>query len=178
MTDYKVVQKVLHWLMAFLICIDLFVAQKFGRVMEEWDRLDSRIDHASIGTVVTVLFVLRIFFRLRYGAASLPEGMSTWQITLAKAAHVAFYVCIALLLLSGFATAINATNPIALFGQFDVTLGQQSDELFTLLRPVHEFATNALIALIVLHVAAALYHHFVAKDNSTFRMLKFWRSDA
>ena len=177
-TDYAVVQKVLHWLMAFIICLDLFVAQKFGDVMEDWDRLESRSDHASVGTVVTVLFVLRIVFRLRHGAAALPAGMSTWQVRAAHLAHFAMYFFVGLLILSGIATAVNAADPITLFGQVDITLGQPGEDLFRQIRPIHEFATNAVIVLIVVHILAALYHQFIARDDSTMRMLKFWRSEA
>ncbi|MDX1734047.1 MAG: cytochrome b [Halioglobus sp.] len=176
--DYTVVQKVLHWLMALIICLDLFIAQKFGNVMEDWDRLESRSDHASVGTVVTALFIMRIFFRLRHGAAALPAGMSVWQIRAAHLAHFAMYFFIGLLIFSGIATAVNAAEPITLFGQFDITLGQAGEDLFQQIRPIHEFATNAVIALIVVHILAALYHQFIARDDSTVRMLKFWRSES
>eukprot|EP00494_Astrolonche_serrata_P023382 UN23640 len=79
-SDYSVGQKIIHWLMAILITLDLFVAQKFGGVMEEVDRLESRIDHASLGIIVAFLFVIRIALRWKNGAPSLPDGMPTWQI--------------------------------------------------------------------------------------------------
>ena len=82
-TDYAIGQKVLHWLMALLIMLDLVVAQKFGDYMEEWDRLASRSDHASLGTIVTALFIIRIVLRLRYGAPPLNPDMSLWQTRLA-----------------------------------------------------------------------------------------------
>ena len=61
--DYSVGQKVVHWLMSILIVLDLFVAQKFGRVMEDWNRLESRIDHASVGMTVATLFLVRLYLR-------------------------------------------------------------------------------------------------------------------
>ena len=67
-SDYRVAQKVVHWLMAILIMLDLFIAQKFGGFMEDWDRFDSRTDHASVGTIVTILFVIRIYLRWKHGA--------------------------------------------------------------------------------------------------------------
>ena len=164
--------------MALIICFDLFVAQKFGRVMEDWDRLESRVDHATVGTVLTILLVLRFYFRFRNGPAALPAGMPAWQITAAKAGHFALYACMVLLVVSGFATGMNAADPLPLFGQLDITLGQTNEDLMQTIRPVHEFATNAMIVLIVIHVVAALYHHFVAKDNSSRRMLRFWKSEA
>ncbi len=57
-SDYLISQKVIHWLMAFLIILDLNIAQKFGGEMELWDRLESRVDHATVGILVTVLFIL------------------------------------------------------------------------------------------------------------------------
>ena len=61
MIDYLRAQKVIHWLMAIVIMLDLNVAQKFGGDMELWDRLESRVDHATAGLIVTFLFILRIF---------------------------------------------------------------------------------------------------------------------
>lgn len=174
--DYSVAQKVIHWLMAIILCLDLFVAQKFGRVMEDWDRLESRVDHATVGTVLAILLALRFYFRLRNGPVALPAGMPGWQVTAAKAGHFALYACMVLLVVSGYATGMNAADPIPLFGQLDITIGQTNEDTLQLIRPVHEFATNAMIALIAIHVLAALYHHFVAKDDSTRRMFKFWRS--
>ena len=75
MIDYLRAQKIIHWLMAIVIMLDLNVAQKFGGDMELWDRLESRVDHATAGIIVTFLFVLRIFLRFLYGAPALPEAM-------------------------------------------------------------------------------------------------------
>ena len=73
MIDYLRAQKVIHWLMAIVIMLDLNVAQKFGGDMELWDRLESRVDHATAGLIVTFLLILRIFLRFLYGAPSLPD---------------------------------------------------------------------------------------------------------
>lgn len=176
-SDYTVAQKVVHWVMGLLVMLDLFIAQKFGREMELWDRLESRSDHGTVGTVVALLFIARLYLRYRHGAPPLPPGMMKWQVQAAKAGHFLLYFFIGVLILSGLTTAMNAADPVSLFGVFDITLGRDTEEVFQRVRPVHEFATNAVIALIVLHIGAALYHHFVAKDDSTRRMLRFWRSE-
>lgn len=174
--DFTVGQKVLHWLMGIVIMLDLFVAQKFGNPMELADRLESRVDHASLGTIITVLFVLRIFMRLKYGAAPLPAEMPEWQQQLAKWAHVLLYILIASLLLTGIATAVNAANPIAIFGAWDITIGQSNEETFDFIRQFHEWVTNLIIGLIAFHIVAALYHGVVKRDGTMSRMLKFWQS--
>ncbi|MEM7020470.1 MAG: cytochrome b [Pseudomonadota bacterium] len=175
--DYSVGQKIIHWLMAILLIMDLFVAQKFGGVMEEIDRLESRADHASLGTIVTILFMIRLYLRFRHGAPALPAAMSDWQVKAAKIGHGLLYFFIGFLILSGIATAVNAASPIALFGNLDITIGQTNEETFSSIRVFHEFATNAVITLIVLHVLAAFYHLVVMRDRLMQRMLKFWRSE-
>ena len=50
--EYTVIQKALHWLMAGIIMLDLFIAQKFGNFMELPDRLESRVDHSTMGLIV------------------------------------------------------------------------------------------------------------------------------
>ena len=86
-SDYLISQKVIHWLMAFLIILDLNIAQKFGGEMELWDRLESRVDHATVGILVTTLFIFRIILRYMYGAPALPNSMPNWQKLSAKIGH-------------------------------------------------------------------------------------------
>ncbi len=174
--DYQVSQKVVHWLMAILIILDLNVAQKFGGFLEDADRIESRIDHSQLGMIVAVLFVLRIFLRVRYGAPPLPEEMPEWQKLAAHAAHWGLYVLIGTLILSGMLSAMNADSVVAPFGLFAFGDGNGEKDTFLFFRGIHEFITNAIIALIIVHVLAALYHLVVARDGSTTRMLRFWRS--
>ena len=64
MIDYLRAQKIIHWLMAIVIMLDLNVAQKFGGDMELWDRLESRVDHATAGIIVTFLLCFKNFFKI------------------------------------------------------------------------------------------------------------------
>ena len=175
-TDYSVAQKTIHWVMAAILMLDLVVAQKFGNPMELADRLESRVDHGSLGTIVLLLFILRIYLRVKHGGVTWPADMPEWQHRLAKVTHLLFYILIGVLLCTGIATAMNATDAIALFGLFDITIGRTDSSVFDLVRKFHEFATNALIALIALHIVAALFHGLIKKDGLTGRMLRFWAS--
>ena len=174
MIDYLRIQKIIHWLMSILIMLDLVIAQKFGGDMELLDRLESRVDHATAGMIVALLFILRIILRYRYGAPSLPSTMPVWQTYMAKAGHYGLYFLMGLLIISGITTANFTTDPIIVFGIINLSSEVNNIEMFNLIRGVHEFATNAIIALILIHIIAALYHHFIAKDDTTKNMLKFW----
>ena len=174
MVDYLRIQKIIHWLMSILIMLDLVIAQKFGGDMELLDRLESRVDHATAGMIVAFLFILRIILRYRYGAPSLPSTMPVWQTYMAKAGHYGLYFLMGLLIISGITTANFTTDPIIVFGLINLSSEVNNVEMFNLIRGVHEFATNAIIALISIHILAAIYHHFIVKDDTTKNMLKFW----
>lgn len=173
--DYSKAQKIIHWLMAIIIMLDLNVAQKFGGDMELWDRLESRADHATAGMIVTFLFILRILLRYIYGAPKLPTTTPAWQIVSAKFGHYSLYFFMAGLIITGIAMASFASDPILVFG-FDLAYASHDQNTFHVIRGFHEFCTNAIIALIVVHILAAIYHHFFAKDDTTKKMLMFWKS--
>ncbi len=182
--DYAVTQKLIHWLMGIFIMLDLFIAQKFGNFMGDPDgfiayyneaRFASRVDHATMGYILTTLFVLRIYFRRRHGGAELPAEMPGWQVTAANLGHWGLYGLMAALFATGIITASAASQPIVIFGAFDVAFGTSDEAFFQSVRQLHELCTNLIIALIVVHVAAALYHQFIVKDRTTRRMLVFWK---
>ena len=173
--DYLRTQKVIHWLMAIIIMLDLNVDQKFGGNMELWDRLESRADHATAGMIVTFLFILRIILRYFYGAPKLPSSMPNWQVLSAKLGHYSLYFLMAGLIITGISMASFASDPIIVFG-LDMAFLTHNENIFSLIRGFHEFCTNAIIALILIHILAALYHQFFAKDETTMNMLKFWQS--
>ena len=176
-SSYSSVQKVLHWLMATAIIADLFIAQKFGGVMEQWDRFESRSDHASLGTLVVILFVIRLTLRMKRGVPHLPSDLPDWQKRLAQFAHVGFYGLIGLLLVSGIASAMTADSQVSPFGLFAYGDGIADPELFTFVRGAHEWATKLLIGLIALHVAAALLHLTSRHHRQlTLRMMSFSKS--
>ena len=98
--DYAVIQKVIHWLMGIFIMLDLFIAQKFGNFIGDEigftnfyneTRFASRVDHATLGYILTILFVLRVYFRQRLGGAELPKNMPKWQIYAASIGHAGLY---------------------------------------------------------------------------------------
>ena len=118
------------------------------------------------------------------------EGMSQYTeaaFLIASTAPASIYDCTmvfnvsptsegnAFLLRMPLTTAANFTNdPIVVFGLFNLSSEVDNLYMFELIRGIHEFATNAIIALITIHILAAIYHHFIVKDDTTKNMLKFW----
>ena len=79
------------------------------------------------------------------------------------------------LIITGISMASFASDPIIVFC-LDMAFLTHNENIFSLIRGFHEFCTNAIIALILIHILAALYHQFLAKDETTMNMLKFWQS--
>ena len=174
--DYSVAQKSLHWLMGLAIMLDLFVAQKFGGVMTNVDRFESRSDHASLGTLVVAFLAVRLLFRIHQGTPPLPGDIPGWQQRAAHTMHIALYTLIGVLGVSGITAAANADSVVSPFGLFSYGDGAGSTALFNTARSIHELSTELIIGLIALHIAAAIYHLVSSHRRLTLRMLTFWKS--
>ena len=169
-STYQTSQKIIHWVMALLIMLDLFVAQKFGGEMTLADRLESRSDHATLGTIVIILFLLRIILRLRHGGVAANTSSPAWQNKAASLAHLGLYILMATLMITGVLSAMSATSNISVFG-LEINQGNTDNADFLSIRFYHELATQLIIGLISIHILAALYHHFIQKDGVLLKML-------
>ena len=176
MKGYQSTQKIIHWLMALLIMLDLNIAQKFGGDMDTLDRLESRIDHSSMGLIIASLFILRLVFRYKYGPPDYPASMPRWQVVSAKFGHYGLYFLMGGLIITGLLTARYASDPIFAFNAINLTIDYPDIETYNVLRLFHEIFTNLIIVLIGIHIFASMYHHFIAKDLTTINMVKFWKS--
>ena len=112
--DFLKSQKIIHWIMAIIIMLDLNIAQKFGGELDILDRLESRIDHTSVGLLITFLFLLRVFLRYKYGSPGYPDSMPRWQVISAKIGHYGLYFLMGGLIVTGLLTARYATDPFLL----------------------------------------------------------------
>jgi cytochrome b561 len=158
-------QRLLHWLMAICILSMLFIGVGMvSTIMPKYLTLVSI--HKPLGIAILVLALIRLVVRLRYGApmlpASLPEPMKL-------AAHLSHYVLYALMIgmpLIGWGMMSAANYPVVLFGGWRLpAILPQSDGLHTLLWNAHFYLAFVFFAVILLHVAAALFHAFVRRDG-------------
>ena len=86
-SDFLKSQKIIHWIMAIIIMLDLNIAQKFGGEMDILDRLESRIDHTSMGLIINFLLIFRVCLRYKYGYPGSHESMPSWQVSSANIGH-------------------------------------------------------------------------------------------
>ena len=164
----------LHWIVAALI-----VAQLIGGIVmhklpnSAAFKYEAYQMHKSFGLVVLALAVFRLGWRLTHRAPPLPEGTKGWERLLARATHTAFYMLIIAVPLAGWlmVSAIDYGTDSFFFVATIPELpgaGVLSGDAWA---EVHEYMAFAIIGLLVLHVAAALKHHFVDKDGVLARMV-------
>lgn len=179
-TRYGYIASALHWVMVAGIVAQYFLAEAAEE--NEHDpagSFDAAAMHTSIGLTILALAVLRVLWRVVELPPSHPQTMKRYERVLARSAHIAFYVLLFALPLTGWALATADGQAISFFGLFDlpqlrigaqlpIAGGTLTEEQ---LEEVHEVLFNGLLALAVVHIAAALKHHFIDRDNVLRSML-------
>lgn len=162
---FTALQRLLHWLMAVCILVMLFIGVGMvSTVMPTYLTLVSM--HRPLGIAILMFALIRLAVRLRYGAPTLPADLPEPMKLAAYLSHVAFYLLMIGMPLIGWAMLSTAAYPIVLFGSVHLpAILPQSDSLHTLLWNAHYYLAFAFFALILLHVAAALFHALVRRDG-------------
>jgi cytochrome b561 len=162
---FTVLQRTLHWLMAICILAMLFIGVGMvSTVMPKYLTLVSI--HKPLGIAILVLAVVRLLVRMRYGAPSLPADLPEPMKLAAYLSHYAFYVLMIGLPLIGWGMLSAAGYPVVLFdGVHLPAILPQSDSMHALLWNGHFYLAFAFFALILVHVAAALFHALIRRDG-------------
>jgi cytochrome b561 len=158
-------QRLLHWLMAACVLAMLFIGVGMvSTIMPKYLTLVSI--HKPLGIAILVLALIRLAVRLRDGAPPLPADLPQPMRLAAQLSHYAFYALMIGMPLLGWGMLSAAAYPVVLFGGWHLpAILPQSDGLHTLLWNAHFFLAFAFFALILLHVAAALFHALVRRDG-------------
>lgn len=163
----------LHWICALLILVLLGM----GHVMGELPRSPRYFWvynlHKSLGLTLLALMLIRLFWRLYAGAPKALPGTPTGQRLIAQATHWAIYGLALAMPLSGWLyDSASGLRPLTYFGLFNMPkLVPPDPGMKALAHQIHEYGGLILIALILLHAGAALYHHLVLRDATLQRML-------
>lgn len=126
--------------------------------------------HKSLGVTLLLILAVRILIRLRYGVPAFPSSMKSWEIKFAEITHKLLYILMIAVPLAGIATTLYSKYGIKWFGLTLLT-GVDNPGLREIYQETHEIVGWILLVAIVLHVAAALKHKIVDKDQVMNRML-------
>ena len=159
-----------HWGIALLIIVNLAIGLLHESLLDgvKW----AIPVHKSIGLTVIVLTLGRIAWRLAHPAPPHLSTMRAWERLTASGAHFGLYALMLALPLTGWAMSSGGPKryPLNWFGLFDVPYLPVNKAVGGVAHNAHGLLGWVMLALIVLHVAAALRHHFVLKDGILARM--------
>lgn len=171
---YDGVSIALHWTIALLVVIQLCLGWYMNEVLPDHSSAQAQIVtlHISVGATILILTLIRIGWRLAHPAPPLPDDMPIWERVLARATHVAFYLLLLVLPLTGWAIVSVRPPPMHVWG----IPWPKLPGLGFLMSPEHRPWRRELthihvyiliwIALITLalHVAGALWRQFVGRS--------------
>ncbi|MBK8285653.1 MAG: cytochrome b [Ahniella sp.] len=170
---YSLYARMQHVLMALVVLGTLGL----GAFMADIEPLSRRFQafgwHKSLGLLVLALWIVRVLWRLRARVPALPTAMPGWQQRAAQVSHVLLYGLMLVVPVSGWLYHSSTNLPLRWFGLFRVpALMDANPGLKDTLKDLHGILAWTLLALIILHIGAALKHHFLDRDDVFRRMFR------
>ncbi len=171
-TRYTGVAQALHWVIAALIVTQFALAWSANGLPLGMHKLALLARHKSFGMTILMLAILRLLWRFGNPPPELPPGMSPIERILARGTHIAFYVFLFAMPLTGWMMSSAKSYSVSWFGLFTwPNLIAPNDAAFDFLKSTHDYLSDALFVIAALHILAALKHHFWNKDDVFLRML-------
>ena len=169
---YTATARVLHWLVAALVLLmvplGIVIANEWGGpVQQPLYNL-----HKSVGALLLPLVVVRLIYRLLHPPLPLPADIAAIQQFAAYATHWSLYVLLIVQPIIGLIATSAYRAPIPVFGLFELPpVWPENRALSEQLFAVHRFLGIAIGVVASMHIAAALHHHFVRRDQVLMRMI-------
>ena len=169
---YTTVARALHWTMAVLVLMSIpvgfvLLALPPGGVQNTLFDL-----HRSVGVLLFVLVVIRLAWRLTHPPPPLPDDLPAWQRIASGTVHRLLYALLLIQPIIGWWGTSAFGAPINVFWLFELPpLVSKDEPAAKQILGVHDIIGIALSATIAIHISAALFHHFVRRDQVLRRML-------
>jgi cytochrome b561 len=170
-TKYDPAAKALHWLVALLVAVQFGIAwgmpdigphTKLGRLINL---------HLTVGALIGLATLGRVSWRLRHSRPGASATEPRWLRAAARVSHATLYVLLLIVPLLGWAAASARGWHVTLFpGLALPALLPRGSQSGFLAGDVHIFVAYTLLALVALHIAAALYHRLILRDDVLARM--------
>jgi cytochrome b561 len=173
---YKGTARGLHWVTVALVAIQLPIGLYMtyrGNTLNVWDAVTGALynGHKVIGVTILLVVLWRLLYRLTRGAPADEPTIEPWQRLASHLNHWGLYVLLICAPLAGY-IGISLFPALDIFGLFSLPgIVAPDKEAAKTAFAVHKLLVMLLVLLIVVHVAAALFHYFVRKDNVLGRMI-------
>lgn len=166
---YGSISKLFHWVIAILIIVMLIAGYFLGDVPKDYQPVTYNI-HKLIGLTILTLMLLRLVWTLMNPKPALPIETPCWQRAAERIVQFFIYAAVIGMPLAGWVGSV-AAGYAPHIGSFNIELPvEKSEATADTAFALHGYFAIALITLLSIHVLAALYHHFIRKDNVLRRM--------
>ncbi|SEQ12552.1 cytochrome b561 [Pseudomonas sp. NFACC02] len=164
--------RALHWLMALMVIAMLFIGA--GMVASISERHEWLLNlHKPLGIAILVLVIVRLIVRFSTQQPPLPADLPAWQALAAKLSHYLLYALMLAMPLIGWAMISAAGDPVMLSSSVRLpSIVAAHAETFAFLRTAHRYLAYLFFLTILMHLAAALFHGWVRRDEVLDSMLR------
>jgi cytochrome b561 len=171
---YTGVAITLHWLIAAVILGTFLLGQYMTNLQLSPAKLKLYSYHKWIGVTIFVLVLARLAWRLAHRPPAPPATMPAWQHSAAGIAHFFLYVLTLAIPISGWLMSSASGFQVVYLGMIPIPdVLAKNKEMAEQLKQLHEALNWLMVLLVALHIAAALKHHLVDRDDVLRRMLPF-----
>lgn len=173
---YTAVAKLLHWAMAVLIFIELFLAYSFGSVrhgvLEQYAGIVYWL-HFNIGYTILILLVLRILWRFFHKPPALPSDISQKEARFVNSGHKILYLLMFVMVTTGMLRYNMYLGDFKYLNFINIpaVVGNNQGYAYIIVATIHNMTGALLVATIAAHVAMAIRHHIIDKNDILLRML-------
>ncbi len=173
---YSRTARFLHWLTLALIAVQLPVGLYMsyrGNTLNVWDKVTGALynGHKLVGVTILLVVLCRLAYRLSHGAPADEPTIEPWQRIASRLNHWGMYVLLICVPVAGY-IGISLFPALDIFGLFSLPgIVAPDKEAAKTAFLVHGLLVALLVLLIGVHVAAALFHYFIRKDNVLGRMI-------
>ena len=173
---YSRTARFFHWSIVALIVVQaplgVYMAYR-GNTLEIWDALTGGLytSHKLIGVTILVVVLCRLAYRLTHGTPADEPTIEPWQKIASHLNHWGMYVLLLCVPVAGY-IGISLYPALDILGLFSLPgVVEPNREASATAFLVHRLLGRLLVLLVAIHVAAALFHYFIRKDNVLARML-------
>ena len=171
-SGYTGTAKILHWLILALLIAQFIFAWTMPAIRRDTPVTTLISLHFTFGIMILAVALARLIWRASHGEPAPDGGLPPWQLRSARIVHWLLYLLLFVVPLLGWMNASWRGMPIVMFGRELPKLLPTRALGWGWTGDVHGLLANyVLLALVGLHVAAALYHYFIRRDRVLQRML-------
>ena len=169
---YGYLSIIFHWILAVAL-LALYYSGDYMVTLDYYDSWYHRAPelHKAFGIVIGILMLLRFLWNKSQGLLKIETAGNMLNL-LAYAVHHLFYLLVLLLAITGYLVTTAKGQGIDVFGWYSVpAFFAENTEVSELSGMLHDLIAIIFMILFVTHTLAALYHHFIIRDNTLKSML-------